>query len=114
MASNGRILRIYLDEQARHKSKPLYEAVIDAAREAGLAGATVLRGIEGYGSHGEIHKTKILRLSENLPVVIEIAETAEKIAAFLPVLKEIAASGVATITDAEVVPLRRSSQAKSE
>ena len=107
METSGRILRIYLDEQARHKGKPLYEAVIDAAREAGLAGATVLRGIEGYGSHGEVHKTKILRLSENLPVVVEIADTAEKIAAFVPRLKEIASSGIAVVTAAEVISLRK-------
>jgi len=83
---DGALLRIFLGESDRHGHQPLYEAIVLKARENGLAGATVLRGVMGFGKHSILHTTKILRLSEDLPMVIEIVDSAEKIDSFLPVL----------------------------
>ena len=80
------LLRVYIGENDKHHHKPLYEAIVLAARERGLAGATVIRGPMGYGASSRLHTAKILRLSEDLPLVIEIVDTEERIKAFLPVL----------------------------
>ena len=81
----GHLLRIYVGENDRWEKRPLYEAIVETARTHGLAGATVLRGIEGFGAHTRIHTTKVLRLSEDLPVVVEIVDTTERIEKILPV-----------------------------
>ncbi|HSG05761.1 MAG TPA: DUF190 domain-containing protein, partial [Nitrospiria bacterium] len=83
LPSESELLRIFIGESDRHGSRPLHEAIVEAARKRGLAGATVLRGILGYGANSRIHTSKILRLSEDLPVVIEIVDQADKIEAFL-------------------------------
>jgi PII-like signaling protein len=91
------LLRIYIGEAARHNHQPLHEAIVLKAREAHLAGATVIRGAMGYGKSSLLHTTKILRLSDDLPVVIEILDSEEKINAFLPVLEQMMPAGVATL-----------------
>jgi PII-like signaling protein len=99
---DGCLLRIFVGESDRHQGKPLYEWLVLQAREAGLAGATVLRGIEGFGAHSRLHTAKILRLSEDLPIVIEIVDSAEKIEAFLPVVDGAIDEGLATIEKVRV------------
>ena len=84
LPEHGHLLRIFIGESDKYDGKPLYEWIIHKAREYGIAGATVLRGIEGFGAHSRIHTSKILRLSEDLPVVIEIVDTLEKIDNFIP------------------------------
>ena len=97
LPEEGRLLRIFIGESDKRDGMPLYEWIVRQARERGLAGATVLRGIEGFGAHSRIHTTKLLRLSEDLPIVIEIVDTQEKIEKFLPVIDEAIAEGLATI-----------------
>ena len=97
------LLRIFFGEDDRWHGKPLYECVCLKAREMHLAGATVLRGPMGFGHSSRLHTTKILRLSEDLPVVIEIVDTQEKIDAFLPVLDEMMGSGLVTIEKVQVL-----------
>ena len=99
---DGCLLRIFIGESDHHGGKPLYEWLVLKAREAGLAGATVLRGIEGFGAHSRLHTAKILRLSEDLPIVIEIVDAAEKIEAFMPVVDEAIGEGLATIEKVRV------------
>ncbi len=97
------LLRIFLGEMARHHSHPLYESIVLRARDMGLAGATVLRGPLGYGHSSRIHTAKILRLSDDLPVVIEIIDDPDKIQAFLPVLNDMMTSGIATLEDIQII-----------
>lgn len=84
----GKLLRIFVGESDKCHSKPLFEAIVEKARELGLAGSTVLRGIEGFGANSRIHTAKILRLSEDLPIIIEIVDMDEKIKQALPVLEK--------------------------
>ncbi len=102
----GTLLRIFVGESDRWHGKPLYEAIVEVAREQGLAGATVLRGIEGYGAHSRIHTSRILRLSEDLPVVIEIVDRSERIEAVLPVLDEMVREGLVTLEKVRVIAYR--------
>ncbi|MFB3124226.1 MAG: DUF190 domain-containing protein, partial [Woeseiaceae bacterium] len=81
---------------------PLYEWIVRQARENGLAGATVLRGLEGYGAHSRLHKAKILRLSNDLPLVVEIVDTEEKIQSFLPLIDDAVGEGLATVERVEI------------
>jgi PII-like signaling protein len=97
------LLRIFLGESDRHDGRPLYEAVVLKARELHLAGATVLRGIMGYGRSSRLHTTKVLRLSEDLPIVIEIADSEEKIQTLLPWLDAAVTGGLITLERARVV-----------
>ncbi|MCG8345566.1 MAG: DUF190 domain-containing protein [Chlorobiales bacterium] len=85
------LLRMYVGEQAKHHHRPFYEAVIAEAKERGLAGATVYKGILSYGMSGTVHTTKILELSQSLPIVIEIMDTEERIEEFLPTVERLAA-----------------------
>jgi len=91
------LLRIFIGESDRHGGHPLYEAIVLKARELHLAGATVLRGAMGYGKSSRLHTSKILRLSYDLPVVIEITDSEERINAFLPVLDEMIGGGLVTL-----------------
>ena len=84
LSGEGKLLRIFLGEADRYEGEQLFEAIVHCARSRGLAGATVLRGVEGFGAHSRIHKSKILELSEDLPIVIEIVDTAEKVEALIP------------------------------
>lgn len=89
LEGEGRLLRIFIGESDRSGHRPMYEAIVRAAREQGLAGATVLRGVEGFGAKSRIHTAKILRLSEDLPLIIEIVDTEEKIARFMQTVDEL-------------------------
>ncbi len=97
------LLRIFISEFDQHRGEPLYEALVFKAREMGLAGATVLRGSAGYGHTSRIHTSKILRLSDDLPLVVEIVDTQQKIDAFLPVLDDMMESGLVTLEKARVL-----------
>ena len=97
------LLRIFTGEQKKFGHKPLYEAVVMKAREMHLAGATVLRGPLGFGHSSRVHTAKILRLSEDLPLVIEIVDTNEKIENFLPVLDTMIGSGLVTLEKVQVL-----------
>lgn len=99
----GHLLRIFLGESDRHDDgMPLYEWLVRKAREQGLAGATVLRGVEGFGAHSRLHTARILRLSTDLPIVVEIVDTIEKIEAFLPVVDTAVREGLATIERVDI------------
>jgi PII-like signaling protein len=100
---DGSLLRIFIGESDRYGHHPLYEAIVLKAREKGLAGATVLRGVMGFGHHSILHTAKILRLSEDLPMVIEIVDAAEKIENFLPVLDEMIKDGLVTLEPIRVL-----------
>jgi uncharacterized protein len=97
------LLRIFIGEDDRIKGRPLYEAIVLKARAAGLAGATVLRGPMSFGKSSTLHTAKVLRLSEDLPIVIEIVDTQEKIDAFLPVLDPMMGSGLVTLERVQVL-----------
>jgi len=96
-------LRIFVGESDRHGHHPLYEAIVLKAREQGMAGATVLRGVMGYGKHSVLHTAKILRLSEDLPMVIEIVDSREKVEEFLPYLDEMITDGLVTLEPVRVL-----------
>jgi uncharacterized protein len=100
------ILRIFIGESDRHEHKPLYEVIVLKAREAHLAGATVLRGPMGFGKSSRLHTAKILRLSMDLPMVIEIVDSEEKIRAFLPALDGMMGGGLVTIEKVQVIDYR--------
>lgn len=97
------LLRIFIGENDRDDGRPLYESIVLKAREMQLAGATVLRGGMGFGQSSRLHTTKILRLSEDLPLVVEIVDGKEKIDAFLPVLEGIMSSGLVTLENVQVL-----------
>ena len=100
------LLRIFLGEKDRWEHKPLYEAIVLKAREMHLAGATVLRGPMGFGKTSRMHTSKILRLSMDLPLVIEIVDTEENINAFLPTLDKMMTGGIVTLEKAQVIEYR--------
>jgi len=97
------LLRIFIGEDDRYEHRPLYEAIVLRARELHLAGATVLRGPMGFGHSSRLHTAKILRLSEDLPLVIEIVDSEEKIKEFLPVLDGMMGSGLVTLEKVQVL-----------
>lgn len=103
LPSDAKLLRIFFGEADRFDGRPLYEAIVLKARELGLAGATVMRGPMGFGKSSRLHTAKILRLSEDLPLVIEIVDTEEKIDAFLPVLDTMMGSGLVTLEKVTVL-----------
>lgn len=100
------LLRIFIGESDRHQHHPLYEAIVLKARELHLAGATVLRGAMGFGKSSRVHTSKILSLSEDLPLIIEIVDSEEKINAFLPMLDTMMSGGLITIEKARVIYYR--------
>jgi hypothetical protein len=102
----GKLLRIFIGESDTWHGKPLYQAVVQRVREEGLAGATVLRGIEGFGASSRIHTARILRLSEDLPLVIEVVDAEDKINAFVPLLDEMITEGMVTLEKVEVLAYR--------
>ncbi len=103
LKGEAKLLRIFVGESDRYLGRPLYEAIVLKAREAGLAGASVFRGIMGFGGHSRIHAARVLRLSEDLPVMIEIVDLPEKIEAFLPTLDAMITEGLVTLERVEVV-----------
>lgn len=104
------LLRIFIGESDRWEHHPLYEAIVLKAREAHLAGATVLRGPMGFGKSSRLHTAKILRLSMDLPVVIEIVDSEDKINAFLPVLDPMIGGGLVTVEKVKVIEYRGTSR----
>jgi len=99
----AQLLRIFIGEADRHDGRPLYEAIVLKAREMHIAGATVLRGGMGFGHSSRLHNAKILRLSDDLPLVIEIVDSEEKIGAFLPVIDPLMVSGLITVENVQVL-----------
>ena len=105
----GKLLRIFIGEQDKWQGQPLYEAIVHLARKQGLAGATCLKGFLGYGAKSHLHTVKLLRLSEDLPIIIEIVDSDEKIQAFLPQLDAMITDGLVTLEKAEVLIYRAKS-----
>ncbi len=108
LSGEGKLLRIFLGESDHLEHTPLYEVIVKKAREKGLAGATVLRGVEGFGAASRvIHTAKLLELSHDLPIVVEIIDTEETLKSFLPVIDEIfektGCGGIVTIERAEII-----------
>ena len=101
--TDAMLLRIFLGEDDKHEGKPLYEAIVLKAREMSLAGATVIRGPLGFGHSSHLHTAKILRLSDDLPLIIEIVDSEEKINALLPVIDAMMGSGLVTIEKVKVL-----------
>jgi PII-like signaling protein len=110
LEGRGKLVRIFVGESDSWHGKPLYQAIVERVREQGLAGATVLRGIEGFGATSRLHTARILRLSEDLPIVVEIVDTEEKIEGVLPLLDEMVGEGLVTLETVEVIAYRTSSR----
>lgn len=106
----GALVRIFVGESDRWHGRPLHEAIVRRAREEGLAGATVLRGIEGFGANSRVHTARILRLSEDLPVVVEIVDRTEKIEAFLPLLDDMVEEGMITVEKVRIIAYRHATK----
>lgn len=102
LPKDGKLLRIFIGENDRYEGLPLHEWIVRKAREQGLAGATVLRGLEGFGAHSRLHTAKVLRLSSDLPIVVEIVDTEDKIESFLPMIDGAVEEGLATVERVEV------------
>ena len=102
LPEEGQLLRIFIGESDKYGRQPLYEWIVRKAREFGLAGATVFRGLAGYGAHSRVHTAKILRLSSDLPIVIEIVDTSEKIEQFMPIIDDAIKEGLATLEKATI------------
>jgi uncharacterized protein len=108
LPEEAELLRIFIGESDHYHAKPLYEAIVLEARKRGMAGATVLRGIMGFGANSRVHTAKILRISEDLPIIIEIVDNPERIAAFLPELDKMIQEGLITLERARVIAYRHS------
>jgi hypothetical protein len=102
----GALLRIFIGESDRWHGKPLYEEIVALARREGIAGATVTRGLEGFGAKSHLHTSRILRLSEDLPIVIEIVDTADNIERVLPALDAMVQDGMMTVEKVRVIAYR--------
>jgi PII-like signaling protein len=109
----GYLLRVFLGESDQWHGKPLYEAIVLKARELHLAGATVLRGPMGFGAHSRLHTTKVLRLSEDLPIIVEIVDSKEKIDELMPHVDEMVQEGLVTLERVQVIKYRAGGEADS-
>ncbi|HXZ26133.1 MAG TPA: DUF190 domain-containing protein [Nitrospiria bacterium] len=112
LPEEGLLLRIFIGESDIHQGKALYEQIVLKARELNLAGATVLRGIMGFGGTSRVHTAKLLRLSEDLPIVVEIVDTEENLNRLLPFLDEVVQEGMVTLERARVIKYRHRSTAR--
>ncbi len=110
LEGRGKLLRIFVGESDTWHGKPLYHAIVERVREHGLAGTTVIRGIEGFGADSHLHTARILRLSEDLPVLIEIVDTEERINEVIPMLDEMVTEGLVTLEAVEIIAYRSSQQ----
>jgi len=108
LAEKLMLLRIFIGESDKYKGKPLYEVIVQKARELHLAGATVIRGFLGYGADSRMHKAKLLDLSEDLPIIIEIVDSQEKLDMLLPFLDESVTEGLITLEEIKVIKYRHS------
>ena len=102
----GVLLRVFIGESDRHENKPLYEAILTRARALGLSGASVLRGVEGFGANSVVHKAALLEMSTDLPIIIEIADIKEKIETLLPYLEQVVQEGMITMEYIAIVVYR--------
>ena len=100
------LVRIYIGEADHHDGRPLYQVIVERLRERGLAGATVLRGIEGFGANARLHTTRLLRLSEDLPILIEVVDREDRVRGVLPELDELVGDGLITLEKVEVIAYR--------
>jgi hypothetical protein len=110
LEGEGKLLRLFIGESDTWHGKPLYQAIVERVRREGLAGATVIRGIEGFGADSRLHTSRILRLSEDLPVVIEIVDTPEQIDRVVPILDEMVGEGMLTLERVQIVSYRSSDE----
>lgn len=108
LPSEAFLLRIFVGESDKTDGKPLYEAIVQKARNRGLAGATVIRGFLGFGANSLIHTSKVLRLSEDLPIVVEIVDAEDKIQSFLEELDEMIGEGLVTLEKVRIIAYRHS------
>jgi PII-like signaling protein len=106
LEGEGKLLRLFLGESDRWDGTPLYEAIVQRARAEGMAGATVLRGIEGFGASSRIHTQRLLELSSDLPIVVELVDTQDKIERILPILDEMVGDGMMTVETVHIVTYR--------
>jgi len=106
LPEEGQLLRIFIGENDTYKGKPLFEEIVLRARELNFAGATVLRGIMGFGAGSRIHTAKVLRLSEDLPIVVEIVDTADKLEEIIPFLDETVGEGLITLEKVRIIKYR--------
>jgi len=113
LPKEAKLLRVFIGESDIYKHRPLYEVIVEEARKRGMAGATVLRGILGFGANSRIHSAKVLRISEDLPVIVEIVDTEENIKDFLPELDAMIGEGLVTLEKAEVIVYRHGNGEKS-
>jgi PII-like signaling protein len=104
----GKLLRLFIGEHDRWDGKPLYEAIVLRARAEGMAGATVLRGIEGFGAASRVHTSRLLELSSDLPIVVELVDTHDKIEHLLPIVDEMVGDGMMTLETVHIVTYRGS------
>jgi PII-like signaling protein len=111
LLTEARLLRVFIGESDKFEGRPLYQVIVERARRRELAGATVLRGYLGFGANSRIHSARVLRLSEDLPMVIEIVDEPERINAFVAELDEIIGEGLVTLEKVEVILYRHGSQA---
>lgn len=109
LPNEAELLRVFIGESDHWEGRPLYERIVEEARKRGMAGATVLRGLMGFGAHSRLHTAKILRLSEDLPIVVEIVDTPEKIADLLPQLDRMIGEGMVTLERVRVIAYRHGS-----
>lgn len=114
ISGEAKLVRIFIGESDRWRGVPLYEAIVRKVREMGLAGATVIRGVEGFGANSRIHTAKILRLSEDLPVLIEIVDKEERISQILPVLDEMIGEGLITLERVEIIKYTHEEQKRGD
>ncbi len=103
LEGEAQLLRVFIGESDRWHGVPVYEAIVQKAREMHLAGATVLRGPMGFGAHSRLHTVKVLRLSEDLPIIVEIVDAAEKINLLLPHIDQMVAEGLVTLETVRVI-----------
>lgn len=102
LPDEGELVRIFIGESDRHEGMPLYEWIVRQARQMGMAGATVVRGIEGFGAHSRMHTAKILALSQDLPIVIELVDTPEKVAQFVEAIDHAILEGLVTVEKVQI------------
>ena len=106
LPQEAELLRIFVGESDKHHGRPLYEVIVETARHHGMAGATVLRATLGFGAHSLIHTAKVLRISEDLPMVVEIVDAPARIAAFLPELDQLMSNGLVTLEKVRIITYR--------
>jgi hypothetical protein len=101
--SSAKLVRIFLGESDRWKGQPLFVAIVEEMRKAGLAGATVFKGVLGFGAHSVVHAARIVDLSSDLPIMIELVDSEEKVAAFLPTLDSMVGEGLVTLENVQII-----------